>query len=204
MELDLPSTDRRPGDDAAIMAAMACIHLYHREHNCKALIRSALILEMLLISSKHNYSAIILLVRLLLYLGCISMAVDLWNKLDIKHVQNQTTTWMMLSRISTVFPGKIAVADKEFDPQDVVWQGLLWMDKSERTMAHGIDKFFEQENYNGLCQHIRFMDDMTTSTSRFVLHCEATRYDRFRNTDLCCSKNLTCKYCMIVARLFFS
>ena len=194
VELDLPPTDRRPGDDAAIMAATACIHLYHKDHNCKTLIRSALILETLLITSKHNYSAILLLVRLYLYLGCTSMAVDNWIKLDVKNVQNQTTVWMLLSRVSTLSPGKVAVAGNIFDPLEAIWDALSWMNKSERVMAQGIGNLLEQENYRGLLQHTQFLDDLTTSTSRFVLFCEATRFDRFRDTDHCYSKNLAGKH----------
>ena len=190
VELDLPPTDRRSGDDAAMMAAAACIHLYHRTKDCKALIRSALILEMLLTTSKHNYSALLLLVQLYLHMGCISMVVGHWRKLDVKNVQTATTVWMLLSRISTISPGEVRVPDGVFNPLVELLEALTYMNNNSKTTGQGTDEYFVQENYNGLVEHAEFVDKMTFSSARYVFFFEISRLDRFCYTDVAFVKSI--------------
>ena len=99
----LPVSERRPGDDAAILAAMALMHL-HKHGEFNALLRAAVVLEFLLFHSKHNYDALLILVRLYLFLGAGSLAVRTWMVLSIKNIQLATLSWILFTRISTTHP----------------------------------------------------------------------------------------------------
>ena len=194
VELDLSPRDRRSGDDAAIMAATACIHLYHRCSDSKALARSVLILEVLLTTSKHNYAALLLLSQLYLYIGCISMAVEHWRKLVVKNVQHATTSWMLLSRISTISPGAISMPECTFDPQAEIWEAVTYLDMVPKAIRQGTDDYFVHENYMRVIQSAEFADGMSASKSRYILFSEATRLDRFHDTDFCFAKDMTGQY----------
>ena len=92
IEFDLPVSDRRAGDDAALLAAMGLIRLYNRDRrksyaNNTALIRSTIILENILSHSKHNYDALLLLVRLYMYFGAGSLAIERYSRLSLKNIQ---------------------------------------------------------------------------------------------------------------------
>jgi len=99
----LPVSERRPGDDAAILAVMALLHL-HRHGEFNALLRAVAVLEFLLSYSKHNYDALLMLVRLYLFLGTPSLAVKAYSVLSIKNIQYATLSWILLTRISTTHP----------------------------------------------------------------------------------------------------
>ena len=99
----LPSSERRPGDDAAILAAMGLIRLMKLGRR-PALIQCISVLETLLQYSQHNYDAILVLVRLYLFLGTGSLAIDHYSELSIKNLQNATISWVLFTRISTIHP----------------------------------------------------------------------------------------------------
>ena len=108
---NLPVSERRPGDDAAILAVMALMHL-HKHGEFNALLRAAVALDFLLSHSKHNYDALLILVRLYLFLGAGSLAVRTYLVLSIKNIQIATLSWILFTRISTTHPYLFSPATK--------------------------------------------------------------------------------------------
>ena len=96
-------TDRRCGDDAAILAATGCIHLYHEQRRT-ALLRATCILEELLFYSPHNYEAQLLLIQVYIYQGAVTKAFRHYARLDIKNLQHLSLSWLLFTRISTLHP----------------------------------------------------------------------------------------------------
>ena len=82
---------------------MALMHL-HRHGEFNALLRAVIVLEFLLSQSKHNYDALLILVRLYLFLGAASLAVKTYSVLSIKNIQHATLSWILFTRISTTHP----------------------------------------------------------------------------------------------------
>lgn len=135
-DLNLPVSDRLPGDDAALLAAMGLIRLYktrqhYPEHN-NALLRSIVVLEHLLLRSKHNYDALLILVRLYMFLGAGSLAMERYSRLSIKNLQHTTVSWVLYTHMSTIHPHPAIISrtngggQTTIDPSADMIQALDW------------------------------------------------------------------------------
>lgn len=172
VEQGMPVTERRCGDDAAILAAMACIHLAHQNRSY-ALLQGTAILEKLLISSMHNYDAILLLVRVYLYQGAVSRAFELYERLDVKNIQAYTLSWTLLTRISTIHPHTSNT--KRCDPHILLRDYLLWLQTKLDVSPTILQKHVENDNPMGLCETLQLQHLLRTSNTRFLLAVECDR-----------------------------
>ena len=175
----LPVSERYPGDDAAILAAMGCIHM-HANGNRSALLRSAFILEKLLLHSKHNYDAILIIVRVYLYLGASTKALEHYSKLDIKNIQFQTLAWIVLDRVSTLHPHKSTKKAQPFDPAHLLEEAVAWILKSEAQIRSTFPKYFENDSYINLIDQTISLERMQTSLVKCNFICGMSRLARFR------------------------
>ena len=166
VDRDLPVTVRRCGDDAAILAAMACVRLHNTGRN-HALLQCIVILENLLTHSPHNYDAIVLLTRVYIRLGAVSKAFELYERLDVKNIQTQTLSWMILSRISTIHPH----ASKRFrcDPLSLITSYLKWVDEKMEAKLTSARKDLAGEDAMSLCQVTSLVHMLLVSHSRLAL-----------------------------------
>ncbi|KAL9122338.1 MAG: hypothetical protein Q9187_001111 [Circinaria calcarea] len=178
----LPVSERRPGDEAAILAAIGCIHLLDNGYT-ESILRCVAILELLLSHSKHNYTALLMIVRVYLYLGAGSKAAEHYARLDVKHIQNQTISWVIFTRISTIHPHfsvrKARSGQTLWDPATSPSNALKWMNKSQVQMKYGISKFLDNESFVNLLDYIPYMEKSEASLSKYSLICESLRISRF-------------------------
>ena len=175
---DLPVSDRRPGDDAALLAAMGLIRLYNRDKkksyaNNTALIRSTIILEDILSHSKHNYDALLLLVRLYMYFGAGSLAIERYSRLSVKNIQHATISWALFAHISTIHPQptKIPSADGKIhtviNPFDEINQILQWYHTADASSTKSLSSMQESGLWN------MYLDAFSTKLSiaqNFIRH----------------------------------
>ena len=156
---DLPATERRPGDDAAILAAMGCIHLFNSGDE-RALLRCVLILEALLSNSSHNYDALLLIIRVYFALGVIAKGMVHYIKLDIKHIQFLTNSWILFTRISTIHPHSFrpgTLGNKPIpNPATLIKTALTWVAKNDLYVKSGIKKFIEHDSLVNLMKHLEY------------------------------------------------
>ncbi|MCJ1404693.1 hypothetical protein MMC11_007919 [Xylographa trunciseda] len=155
----LPISERQPGDDAAILAAMACIHLFD-DGDDRSLVRAAAILEMLLSNSAHNYDAQLIIIRVYVYLGLGVQAVSHYARLDIKHLQYLTNSWILFTRISTIHPHPFPVVlSKKIEltsPAIMLKTALSWGHRQNKQVEGGIASFFEYDSLFELLQHLEY------------------------------------------------
>ena len=156
---DLPVSDRRPGDDAALLAAMGLIRLYNRDKeksyaNNIALIRSTVILENILSHSKHNYDALLLLVRLYMYFGAGSLAIERYSRLSVKNIQHATISWALFAHVSTIHPQptKFLSADGKtqtiINPLEEIAQILQWYHTADALSTKSLHTMQENGLWN--------------------------------------------------------
>jgi N-terminal acetyltransferase B complex non-catalytic subunit len=167
-------SERRPGDDAAILAAMGCVHL-HKNGQKHALIRCVAILEALLSDSKHNYDAILMLIRVYTYLGAIPLAAKYWDRLDTKHLQTLGVSWIMFTRISTLHPHSCTNERFPLDPADALTKMLDWAIKTEKASGKREIEYLEHHSYNGLLDIVEHNRDMSNAYPKFMLTSELLR-----------------------------
>ena len=190
LKQDIPVSDRRAGDDAAILAAMGCVRLYKSGsgHN-EALLRSALILEVLLAHSKHNYDALLLIIRIYIQLGLASKAVEHYMKLDLKHVQYFTDAWILFTRISTIHPHKFTRKDKtgivrQVTPAKLLHDALSWTIRHDTQAKSAIDMHVEYDSYLSLLHEIGYTRATTACLPKWLLLCESRRIMRLGHAAL--------------------
>lgn len=188
-DLNLPVSDRLPGDDAALLAAMGLIRLYktrqvYPEHN-NALLRSVVVLEHLLLRSKHNYDALLILVRLYMFLGAGSLAIERYSRLSIKNLQHATISWVLYTHISTIHPHPVIISrtngggQTKIDPASDMAQALDWHKSASGLSKKAVTSMQE----NG--QWSMSLDALSTSTyiesgfSKLLLLVETKRIARF-------------------------
>ena len=188
-DLNLPVSDRLPGDDAALLAAMGLIRLYktrqrYPEHN-NALLRSIVVLEHLLLRSKHNYDALLILVRLYMFLGAGSLAMERYSRLSIKHLQHATISWVLYTHLSTIHPHPVTISrtngggQTTIDPGSDMVQALEWHKSASDLCKKSVASMQENGRWS------MSLDALTTSThiesgfSRLLLLVEAKRVARF-------------------------
>ena len=178
IDFGLPVSDRRPGDDAALLAAMGLIRLYNRDKkksyaNNTALIRSTIILENILSHSKHNYDALLLLVRLYMYFGAGSLAIERYSRLSVKNIQHATVSWALFTHMSTIHPQptKFPSADGKshtvINPLEEINQILQWYHTADASSTKSLSSMQE----NGLWN--MYLDAFSTKLSisqNFIRH----------------------------------
>lgn len=170
LERDLPVTERRSGDDAAILAAMGCIRLFYAGEK-HALLRSAAILEELLSTSKHNYDALLLIVRLYVCLGAITRAFDHYCKLDIKNIQNLTFPWVLLTRISTVLP--TSPLEHRFQPIEELGQVQNYILKFQEQKDEWELRYLARGEYVNLLSQVKLSENSIKSFSTLAMSFES-------------------------------
>lgn len=99
-----PPTERLPGDDAGLLAAMGLIRLDLMENRPNALLQAVAILQHLTQRSPFNYEALVTLTALYVKIGAGWLAAECYSRLSIKNIQFPTLSWLLCTRISTIHP----------------------------------------------------------------------------------------------------
>ena len=187
--LDRVYSDNKPGDDACILAAMGLVLLSKFVHG-HYLLRSAQLLEFLLERSKHNYQALITLVRIYIMLGAGSLAIKTYNRLAIKNLQHETLSHVLFTRLATIHPypapmtNSSSASRKEKDPVNSLGVALESYKSSARQATVSKRLFLEKGRYNMLLGVLEVEDTIRQSLSKVMWVLERRRMVRLaRSSD---------------------
>lgn len=92
------------GDDACILAVRALIVLWELHSDIKHVVQAACLSTFLLEDSEHNADATLRLINLLGYLGLLPLALQAYDKLDVKSLLIESCAPMLFNRIATMLP----------------------------------------------------------------------------------------------------
>ena len=165
-------TDNQYGDDAALLSVMGLVRLYTLTPSDQAPLYQAIhILESLLQQSKHNYQALLLLVRIYILIGAIGLALDVYPRLSIKQIQNDTLSHFVLTRISTLLPSDARAGTFLRDAGGIY--------ESSRTQTPGLLQLaFERGGYSQMMGFLEFSERVAGSVCRSVYEVELRRLAR--------------------------
>ncbi len=177
---NFPVSERRPGDDAAILAVMALVHLSCLGQG-STLLRCIVILEVLVAHSRHNYDALLVLVRLYVMAGMGSLAMHYFAQLSIKNIQNATISWILYTRISTIHPlNPYDIGGQApFDLLKNLSQVLEWGKTADDLSTSSINLMLNHGRYNMLLDTISNGRFSKSSLPNFVVLSELKRATRF-------------------------
>lgn len=182
--VELPVSDRRPGDDAALLAAMGLIRLFKLGRK-SALLQCIVILEHSLLQSKHNYDAILILVRLYIFLGAGSLAMERYSKLSIKNLQHSTLSWVLYTRISSIHPypctfihGKSHLT---IDPLEDLLQASKWHTSAQAISMRAVHNMQANGQWNMSLESLETHQAVVDSFAKYLLFVEGKRIARIRS-----------------------
>ena len=186
IEEALVPTDRGAADDAVIMAAMSFLMIYHSGDRL-AIFRSVVVLEYLISMSKHNYDALIILVRLYLHLGATSLAISRYSRLSIKHTQHASFSWILFSRLSTLHPWPTKISNPGastvmYDPLDEARQALKWHQVAGTLLGKTMSRMISNEQLGMMLGLLETQGALQNGTAKAILNIECHRMQRMRRS----------------------
>jgi len=181
---NLLPTDTQYGDDAALLSVMGLVRLSSLSDPPSQipLYQSAIILNTLLQKSKHNYQALLLLVRVYLLLGAIPLAMEIYPRLNIKQIQNDTLAHFLLTRISALHP-----SSNKTEP--LLKEALKIYETSRNQTPGMLVLAYERGSYAQMMGFVEFADRVSGSVCRGMWEIEKRRLARLRPSLAAQQKN---------------
>lgn len=173
-----PPSERRPGDDAAILAVMGLVHIaYLRAGQDNSFLRGIVILEALVAQSRCNYDALLVLIRLYMTVGMGSLAMHYYAQLSIKNGQNATMSWILFTRISTIHPLNPYQSGKEgeFDLLENLRKVLEWGEATDQSCNSSAHSMLNYGQYN---MALNTLTNPGLGSSNFTAHLVAIELQR--------------------------
>ncbi|PPR03615.1 hypothetical protein CVT24_007731 [Panaeolus cyanescens] len=168
---NLPSTELQPGDDLVLLAANALISAWKLSQSTSHLLTAINLLEFALTKSKHCFLARLVLIRLYRILGAPLPALEHYRALNIKQVQNDTLSHLVLSRASTfslASMGDLTLSTECLEATQI------YLSNSQET-GDFIVRAFNAEKYSQIPEFIAFEDRLDTSLQRDSVKMEHLR-----------------------------
>ena len=191
--------DSRPGDDAALMAAMGLIRLHNMNEekrdpgdgSCwhRHLFRSIAVLEYVLSTSPNNIDVLLTLTRLYMFLGAGSLAMERYSRLSIKNLQHTYMSWVLFSHISTIHPYPVQIASVDgrtqttFDPLEEVTQTLHWFQTAEAKVKKNTLLMQENGQWEMSMDALATGDKLARNFARHQLFAECKRINRLTSSS---------------------
>lgn len=187
---ELPASDRRPGDDAAILAAMGLIRLFKLGWR-NALLQAIVVLEYLVSLSNHNYDALLILIRLYIFLGAGSLALDRYSQLSVKNIQHASISWILYTRISSIHPYPATSSSKKtnqtvtttIDPLEDVTQALNWHSSAEHFSQKFVHSMQDSGQWTKSLECLSTKNALLQGFTKVLLLVEMKRMKRFRSVS---------------------
>ena len=157
----LPSTEMQPGDDLALMAAYKALL---SSPGTKGLVQAASIASSACQKSEHAYKLRIFLIRVLLRLGCPSMAMNHLHALKLKAVQLDTVTHVALDRNASFGGSHAADVTNE-------WESNIkgFYDLSSFEVPEAVGRAFLNGKFSQVSDLCEFHDCIEGSYARIIL-----------------------------------
>ncbi|TFK54787.1 hypothetical protein OE88DRAFT_1653277 [Heliocybe sulcata] len=167
----LPETELQPADDLAILAAHAFISSWSVGGSEKQLYNASVILEYGLTKSRHSYHMRLLLIQIYRLLGASSLALEHYRDLNVKQVQNDTLSHLILARVSTF---SLAGSGDITYSNECLESSHIYMNNSQET-SDWIVRAFTQEKYSQIPDLIALEERLDNSLQRDLVKLEHVR-----------------------------
>lgn len=180
-----PASERRPGDDAAILAVIALIRLA-KLGRTSTLLQCIAILETVLFYSKHNFDALLILIRLEVACGTGSRAIEHYSRLSIKNLQYNTLSWLLYTRISTIHPFETVVRGENgtsFNHLKVLRASLGWHETAGERIGLPMQRMLRNGQYNTLFDALSTSAYIRLGFGKYLLLAELQHISRLSGSS---------------------
>ncbi|KAF9464770.1 N-acetyltransferase B complex non catalytic subunit-domain-containing protein [Collybia nuda] len=167
----LPSSELQPADDFALLAGNAWVSLWNSTSDESYLHKAVALLEFALTRSPQSFQARMILIRIYRLLGAPSMALEHYRIMQIKQIQHDTLSHLILSRASTfslAATGDLTLATECLESTQI------YLSNSQET-GDFIVRAFTSEKYSQIPEFIEFEDRLDNSLQRDIVKMEHLR-----------------------------
>ncbi|KAH7889369.1 N-acetyltransferase B complex non catalytic subunit-domain-containing protein [Phlebopus sp. FC_14] len=168
---ELPVTELQPADDLAILAAHAFVNVWKLNGAEEALYHAVVILEFSLTKSQMSYQMRMMLIRIYRILGAPSLALEHYRLMNVKQVQNDTLSHLILTRALTF--SLAGTGDLTYS-SECLESSQIYLANSQET-SDFIVRAFTAEKYTQIPDFIEFEDRLENSLQRDVVKLEHVR-----------------------------
>ncbi|KAG6336410.1 hypothetical protein ID866_2683 [Astraeus odoratus] len=168
---DLPVTELQPADDLALLAAHAFVSVWTLNGSQDALCNAATLLEFGLTKSRMSFLMHMMLIRIYRILGAPALALDHYRAMNVKRVQNDTLSHLVLSRALTF--SLAATGDLTY-PTECLESSQIYLANAQET-SDFVVRAFTSERYTQIPEFIEFEDRLENSLQRDVVKLEHVR-----------------------------
>ncbi|CAL1704660.1 unnamed protein product [Somion occarium] len=169
--VNLPDTELQPADDFAILVGHAYVSLWKLTGEESHLQSAAATLEYASARSKQSYRIRLLLIRIYHLLGAPALALDHYRLMNVKQVQTDTLSHLILSRAAM---WSLAPLGDITYMSECMEASQIYMSNSTET-AEFIARAFSTERYSQIIDFIEFEDRLDNSLQRDLMKVEHVR-----------------------------
>ncbi|EJU05253.1 hypothetical protein DACRYDRAFT_19822 [Dacryopinax primogenitus] len=168
---DLKPVELQPADDFCFLAAQAFVGAWARDGQLKHLWQAVCVLEYGLVKSEKAYQLRLLLICLYRLLGASSLCLDHYRETNVRTVQHDTLSWLVLNRattFSTCASGDISYLTECLEASAIYADN--WTETGEM-----ITKAFQYEKYSQIPDFLNFEELIENSLQRDLIRIEHLR-----------------------------
>ncbi|KDR81676.1 hypothetical protein GALMADRAFT_58678 [Galerina marginata CBS 339.88] len=167
----LPSTELQPADDLVLLAGNTYVNLWKLTGDDCHLLDAVYLLEYALTKSKQSFLTRLILIRLYRLLGAPSLALEHYRIMQIKQVQHDTLSHLILSRASTF--SLASIGDLTLTTE-CLESTQIYLSNSQET-GDFVVRAFTSEKYSQIPEFIIFEDQLDNSLQRDTVKIEHLR-----------------------------
>ncbi|KAJ3043125.1 N-alpha-acetyltransferase 25, NatB auxiliary subunit [Rhizophlyctis rosea] len=171
----LDERELQPGDDFLVLAAHILVDLYAANRDNEIpLYEAAAILEYGLLRSKFNFQIKLILIRVYYELGAYQKALALASTLDIKHIQNDTLSFLFTDDLELLACFDKAVAS--------FMKTLTIYTSNDRETPEMIVQAFKFATFSKIPEFLNFHERLGRSLQRAVSKRQLLRVELLRRS----------------------
>ncbi|KAF9484719.1 hypothetical protein BDN70DRAFT_825243 [Pholiota conissans] len=169
--VSLPSTELQHADDLALLAANTLVNLWRITGDDAHLFNAVYFLEFALSRSKQSFLMRLILIRIYRLLGAPALALEHYRAMQIKQIQQDTLSHLILSRASTfslASTGDLTLASECLESTNI------YLSNSQET-GDFVVRAFTAEKYSQIPEFIIFEEQLDNSLQRDTVKIEHVR-----------------------------
>ncbi|KAI0273734.1 N-acetyltransferase B complex non catalytic subunit-domain-containing protein [Gloeopeniophorella convolvens] len=168
---DLPKSELQPADDLAVFAAQVYVNMFTLDNDTAHLHNAVVTLECASKYSPQSYLIHLELVRIYRLLGAPQLGLDHYRLLNVKQVQSDTLSHLILSRATTF--SLAATGDLTY-ASECLESSHIYFSNSQET-AEFVVKAFSTEKYSQIPEFVVFEERLDNSLQRDLVKIEHVR-----------------------------
>ena len=169
--------------EAALLAALAFLHLRLPKSKDQNVLIATTILELARSRSEDYYILTVLLVQLQAHLGLLSLAMQNYMALSVKNMQWETVGHLLLSRISALHPASTGDMST-LEPLMGCEQVVSVLQNSDTALVRGIREGLRFNSYSNIYNSVKMRSEIERSMSKQICAIEGRKLTRWRGLGL--------------------